>query len=169
MSSIEKPKNLPLGTGKEFLEKRKELTLPALEVKNTVLWVNPAFKNTMPFKIELGKQTNLGIFFTPLSEEDVPKNARHPKIMPEDIVGRSGLEGSVIFQDKDGHFYRDIDLKGIGKFLRSRQEYYVSPVEKDMENSQKAKGLMDREFAERDKLYSEKFLQADIRSHRVLA
>ena len=54
MDKFEKPKNLPLGTGETFAQERAKETLPALEVKNTVLWVNPAFKDTMPFKIEQG-------------------------------------------------------------------------------------------------------------------
>jgi len=170
MSNFEKPKNLPLGTGETFVQERAKETLPALEVKNTVLWVNPAFKDTMPFKIEQGKQTNLGIFFTPKPEEYPEEKARKPIIMPEYNMGRSGLEGGVIFKDNDGRLYRDVDVKGIGKFYKEYDTgmYRVGTIAAQGE-PRNAQGLMDYELALRDQKYSEKFLKAGIRTHRIIA
>jgi len=181
MSNFEKPKNLPIGTGGEFVNERVKETLPALEVKNTVLWRNPAFKDTMPFKIERGKQTNLGIFFTPKPEEYPEEKARRPVIMPEGYKGRSGLLGTVIFQDRDGQLYRDVDIKGIGKFQKPDQESILGAMTGTgnfgvgttghikKTGAQEAEGLMDYEFALRDTNYSEKFLKAGIRTHRVIS
>lgn len=177
MSSIEKPKNLPLGTGETFAQGRAKETLPALEVKNTVIWVNPAFKKDMPFNIELGKPTNLGIFFTKKPEEYPKEKERKPVIMPEYSQGRSGLLGSVIFKDADGNLWRDVDAKGMGRFIVISKPLpktvettrSVGKIFQDPENPQKAAGLMDYEFALRDKNYSEKFLKAGIRTHRVVA
>ncbi len=45
-------KELPIGIGKAAEPKE---TLPAVEVKNRVTWVNPAFPEA-PFKLKIGAQ-----------------------------------------------------------------------------------------------------------------
>lgn len=164
-------KQFPVGAGEEFVEKRKELSLPAVEIKNKVLWVNPAFKEA-PFKLEKGKQTKLGMFFTPPRPADKQqKETFKLSIMPEEGAGRSGLIGSVIFRDQEGRLYRDVDIKGIGAFeKRWNDSYAVTEIQQhDYHDSNEALGLMDYGHALRDQEYSEKFLKAGIRTHRVLA
>src|SRR3989338_1089236 len=157
---------LPIGSGHELASKRREAILPALEVKNTVIWKNPAFPE-LPFNIQLGKQTQLGVFFTANPAVYTNEKVRTPAIMPEYQKGRSGLMGSVVFQDREGHLWRDVDAKGIGHVEGKK----ILPVsqEASMGDSRKYLGLCDYEFAERDRNYSEKFLKAGIRTHRVVA
>lgn len=101
MENFEEKKQFPTGTGEQFLEKRKELRLPAVEVKNTVIWVNPAFREA-PFKLKQGTQSPLGIFFTPRPEAYSDEEIRNSFVMPEDDIGRSGLLGEVVFRDREG-------------------------------------------------------------------
>ena len=68
--------SIPLGKVVE-LEKNKE-TLPAVEVDNEVVWINPSFKDTMPFSMEIGKRTGLGIFLHPGSPEKNFQVEVHP-------------------------------------------------------------------------------------------
>src|SRR3989344_3894113 len=160
---------LPIGSGKEIISKRRESTLPALEVENTVIWKNPAF-NVLPFKIELGKKTPLGVFFTPDVKQYPEEHTRQMTVMPEYQIGRSGSWAPVIFRDRDGNLWRDIDIKGIGHFTSAGTIVRIEKDELDLEDDpRKYKGLMDYEFAQRDRNYSEKFLRAGIRTHRVIA
>ncbi|MBI2640061.1 MAG: hypothetical protein HYW90_04215 [Candidatus Sungbacteria bacterium] len=167
MENTEKGKNWPVGTGEKFFKERAKERLPALEVKNTVTWVNPAFKEA-PFRLKLGKPTDLGIFFTPQPEEYPEEKVRKPIIMREWGKGRSGLLGSAVFRDKESRLYRDVDVKGIGVFQRNPTAVLdVQP--KSGEHAHEAFGLMDDDYARIDRNNSEKFLKAGIRTHRVVA
>lgn len=164
-------KQFPVGAGEKFVEKRKELSLPAIEIKNKVLWVNPAFKEA-PFKLQKGKQTKLGMFFTPRVFDSQLREYKNLVIMPESSEGRSGMIGSVIFRDKEGRLYRDVDIKGAGAFSKSVlvEEYMVDNSQHDRyrDKDDEARGLLDFGYALHDKEYSEKFLKAGIRTHRIL-
>ncbi|KKS37763.1 MAG: hypothetical protein A3G49_05570 [Candidatus Sungbacteria bacterium RIFCSPLOWO2_12_FULL_41_11] len=173
MNNFEKSKKLPVGSPDfEKARSKEQYRLPALEVKNTVIKRNTAFPE-LPFKFEVGKQTPLGIFFTKNSEKYQEKK-RRPVIMPEDSTGRSGSFGPVIFKDREGRMYRDVDAKGIGYYYKETLEenYVIENTKRDdpLDNGdpRKAPGLMDYEFALRDMNYSEKFIHAGIRTHRVL-
>lgn len=159
-------KNLPVGTGEKFQEERRKETLPATEVRNTVVWVNPAFKEA-PFELTLGKETKLGLFFS-------PQPSREIIVMPEpgSGEGRSGLIGSVVFRDKEDRLYRDVDIKGMGFFVEIVGAESYERDTRDIRpgrGPQEMMGLMDYELALRDRNFSEKFLKAGIRTHRVLA
>ena len=163
----EERKSLPIGSGEKIVKVREKLTLPVESVKNTVVWVNPAFPEA-PLKLRLGRPTELGVFFTPTVQKD-GKESKNLKISPEWSEGRSGLLGSVIFQDKNGKLYRDVDLKGVGFFRDVFGKYKVAELKKDKSNPLSAAGLMDYQLALRDQSYSEKLNKAGIRTHRVLA
>lgn len=173
----------PLGVGAEFsAARKKEFTLPAVEVAHTVVWVNPAFKATMPFQIEaaVGKPTRLGFFFIPETKANAEATRSVP-IAPEQHKGRVGLLASVVFEDRDGIRYRDVDAKGMGAFVAGVSGYEVVKVERAFDprsgwgrlaratDPRMALGLLDYEFALRDKDFSEKFIRWGIRTHRVLA
>lgn len=172
-----KQKEYPSGIGKEIIEERKKLALPAFEVKNSVTWVNPAFKGSMPFDLHLGRSTNLGVFFMPneglLYEHEHREARKKITLLPEIDTTRSGQWGSVIFRDKDGRLYRDVDAKGVGLV-----EFYsnANPMAREIRQDQEktnyqektSLGIIDYNFAERDRRMSEKFIKAGIRTQAVL-
>ncbi len=171
-------RQLPTGIGGEKLKENRE-TLPAVEVANEVSWVNN--KMNLPFDLRVGEPTKLGMFLTPNPQED-------QSTFNLEVSGshtRSGILGRVIFSDKDGRLYRDIDLKGTGFIQRDLSfnwenvEIKVAPVEGHYgETSGKrsefsyfggSTGIANQELIRRDVNYSEKFLKAGIRTHRVIA
>lgn len=160
---------LPIGLGKEFLDERKKDILPAIEVKNEVIWINPAFEEA-PFDLKEGQQTKLGMFFTPKPAKHSPEDIRDLMVMPETTAkGRSGMPGSVIFRDREGRLYRDIDMKGIGlSRIDARGKPYVGVIHPTGEEAG-TWGIVDYEDAVIDRDMSEKFLAAGIRTHRVVA
>ncbi len=165
-------KEFPLGSP-EFVEKRHELELPAVEVRNTVRHVNPAFKE-VPFRIEEGKPTPLGLFFTPDEEKHDPESVRHMVIAPEWRSGRAGSLHPVIFRDTDGNLYRDVDVKGMGAFRRhtpDKGSFYVrepGPVEDHDVTYASTYGILDRRVAEYDEKRSEELIRAGIRTYRII-
>lgn len=160
---------MPTGIGKELWDERKKETLPATEVANTVLWINPAFKGRLPIDLVEGKQTKLGMFFTVQKADGGDRNL---VIMPEteSEAGRSGLIGSFIFEDESGIIYRDLDAKGVGHFsYKGENKFAVAEVHPRPQKSKEAWGLMDWGYAITDREFSEKFVAAGIRTHRVVA
>jgi len=152
-------KILPVGLGKEAESKE---TLPAIEVANEVSWVNPAFPEA-PFDLKKGKSTDLGLFLTPQPKEgsfSLGVSSEH---------GRSALLGQVIFKDKEGRFYRDIDLKGIGHVGGCVGKLKVNPVDFDHCSSERISGILDEGYVLSAVEMSEKFLKAGIRTERYLA
>ena len=162
-----KTEKLPLGIGQEFKSERNKDRLPAVEVNNKVLWVNPAFKEA-PFKLEEGKPTNLGFFLTNIHGAKATEKTHTLIIMPEIEEGRSGLIGSVVFQDDEGRMHRDIDIKGMGRFQTNPGGSSVAPV-RPRRKEREASGLHDYLYALRDRKFSEEFLKAGIRTYRIVA
>lgn len=159
-----------LGINESFKQERLKNTLPALEIKNSVNWINPAFEATLPFDLKNGKNSDLGIFLTPNPQEYPEEQAKQMVVMPEKISGRAVSLDNTSFQDKDGNMYRDIDLKGTGTFLRTPDGgYVVGEVSKRLNDPKQAKGLQDFNIANADKDCTEMFLEKGVRTHRVLA
>lgn len=156
--------------GKEIA---KELDkLHALEVENEVVWVNNNIE--FPFNIEKGESNRLGMFLTPKLQKE---NSKPYHIEAKTGHGRSGILGRIVFKDKEGRLYRDVDLKGIGfssnLFMGIRTHMRVVPPEVDFDPSysggKKTMGILDRPFAENDIKMAEKFLKAGIRTYRPVA
>lgn len=163
---FEKPKlnkkEIPTGTGRESEPKE---TLPAVEVQNEVIWVNPDFPE-LPFDIKEGEPTKLGLFLTPRPKEgeknfDLKVAAEHR---------RSALLGRVIFKDKQGWFYRDIDLKGAGYSHITEDSIKVGRIQPHyLGDSNQACGILNLNWAKYARDMSEKFLKAGIRTERYIA
>lgn len=157
-------RQLPTGIGGEELKEGRK-TLPAVEVANEVSWVNN--KMNLPFDLKVGEPSRLGMFLTPDSQTG-------EKVYNLEVSGshtRSGILGRVIFSDKEGRLYRDIDLKGVGYNRRGKM---VGSVGSDIKWSNfgtwgGTSGIADQELIRRDVDFSEKFLKAGIRTHRVIA
>lgn len=154
-------KTVEVNNGIEVEEKIPE-TLPAVTVDNNVTWINEEFE--LPFKIEKGKPTELGLFFTPDPKEEKIKNI---EVMRRH--NRSGILGRVIFKDAQGRLYRDVDLKGIGfvSTFPGSKGIIVRPPEK-MKNYQ-TRGIADKYDVENDKGVTEQFLQEGVRTYRIIA
>jgi len=131
--------------------------VPALKLRNEVLWVNENI--LLPFDIKKGQESDLALFF---DKKGVPADFRLG-IRNEHF--RSGDIGKVVFRDKEGRLYRDIDLKGCGALRPLTMD--VMQWHKDEEG--RDFGLMDRKDAENDTKYSELFTKEGIRTHRSLA
>lgn len=166
MDKEPKLNKIPVGTGRESEPKE---TLPAIEVANEVIWVNPSFQE-LPFNISQGDSTNLAMFLTPGSQGEGVFNL---KMIKEH--GRSGLLGAVIFKDSDGNLYRQIDLKGCGHSITREDlhsfgkfDYSVQTIGR-REKEKDALGILDRGWAEHAKDKSEEFLNEGIRTERYIA
>ena len=168
MDMFEKKSGLITGLGEigHFdLEK-----LPAIEVKNEVVWVNGNVE--MPFKFEEDKSSKMGVFLTPEPNEQEP--IFHVKVMDNHF--RSALLGKVIFRDKEGNLYRDVDIKGMGPISPPSSDDPLLMVESieagSARNIAKGKtpwGFLDWGFAETDRDMSELFIKKGLRTHRALA
>lgn len=168
-------RQLPTGIGGEKLKEDRE-TLPAVEVDNEVSWVNNNLD--LPFDLKVGEPTSLGLFLTSkilISDSSFPI---------ETSMGhsRSGLLGRVIFKDKQGNLYRDIDAKGLGYSTISYQEgeQKVGKVKK-AESDGTARsttggwytkgtlGILNDSLARRDIRFTREFMKAGIRTHQPIA
>lgn len=150
--------NLPLGIGGREL-KKNSVELPVVHIDNEVLWVNEDME--LPFKMEKGKPTDVVGFLTQAKEhkmESVTKLETHSEHQ------RTALIGRVIFKDKQGNLYRDIDQKG-GGYVRNKE---VSNLTISFVSSSSF-GILDRRWAETDKRMSEEFINHGIRTYRVTA
>lgn len=144
----------------------------AMEVKNRVLQVNEKLK--FPFKLTVGESSPLGML---LSLDDTQESNESDFMLGvKEGHYRAGDIGKVIFEDTGGRKYRDIDIKGSG--LLSGGEMFedesgqLTPVQWRTgfyENVPDVRGLMDREDAEHDAIWSEKFTEWGIRTHRCVA
>lgn len=164
----------PTGEAKELSqltqEKWQEHLLLFSGVKNKVLEVNPDVYT--PLKLEEGKPSPLGLFAAEALKEkpkELPEGKHALEVWREH--GRTAILGRAIFKDKEGRFYRDIDLKGIGAVrdvdLGTRPG--IPGIMPGYHQETKHRGLLDKESAFYDYQMSEKFLAAGIRAPRVLA
>ncbi len=159
-------KFIPTGIGGEKLKEGAEI-LPAIGVDNEVVWVNKKVK--IPFDFKVGKRSNLGIFLTPDSKTN--ENKFHLEVSK--LHGRSGILGRVVFEDKEGRLYRDIDIKGsgYGQDLGIGMEVVEPSIYYGDESypGGKTLGVLDKSYAETDIDMTEKFLRANIRTYRSVA
>lgn len=81
---------------------------PAIRVENTVLWVNREI--ILPFNIQEGKPSSLGVFLVN------PQEGIQPKLQlgVDNVHHRNGFLGEIIIKDTSGNLYQDFDLKGVG-------------------------------------------------------
>lgn len=159
----------------EYANQRwREHLVQLTPVRNTVLWVNPAFEG-LPFSLEEGKPSDLGLY-ADHSFKKKPSTIRDGKVLGEAWAdhGRSIILGRYSITDKDGYEYRDVDLKGVGHF---KPTYYpskgVSMELRDIgwqtEFDWNWTGLFHKDIAEYDRDMNEKMLSAGVRTPRCVA
>lgn len=153
-------------------EKAEVKKLPAVEVKNEVLWTNK--KVAMPFNFEEGKSTKVGLFLTPKPQEG--QSVFEVEIMDDHF--RSALLGRAVFADKKNSSlrYRDVDLKGGGgldalslEVEKNAPHSWDPEAENRFRREETPWGFSDQWWAEKDRDLSEFFLKKGLRTHRVLA
>lgn len=174
INKFEKPKEIPMGIP-EKAETAIEMRLPAVEVKNEVVWENKDVQ--MPFSLKEGEPTKIGVFLTSSPE----KSGIDMNIKVMDNHFRSALLGRVIFQDNEGRLYRDVDIKGAGPLQRdffrkdigAKDYIFVEKMApqsaKENKRGETPWGFADWGKIEIDRDQSEFFLEKGLRTHRALA
>lgn len=175
-------KQLPKGEAEalkeQAIEKWKERLLIFAPVANTVILVNPDLN--LPFSIEVGKSAAIGLFAeSALNEKpiDIPPGKRVLQRLPTHM--RSALFLSEPFSDKDGEWYRDIDIKGVGylglptQLSESRIAIVSTPGKRkakpDEDGRYERYGLLDKPTVLYDYEWEKKFTKAGIRTVKTVA
>src|SRR3989344_1212293 len=164
---------LPTGEAKKLGElvsrKWQEHLLLFSQVKNRVLEVNPDIY--IPLKLEEGKSSPLGLFAEASLKRNpgvIPERKQTLEFWPEHQ--RSATLGRIIFGDKQGRIYRDIDLKGIGYVKKESFSSNIAKVLRPGEYTESGRmGLLQEDMALFDRQMTEEFLKAGIRTNRVIA
>lgn len=143
-------------------------------VKNKVREVNPDI--SMPFKFKVGEPSPLGLFaYSTLVQSESNVLLPNRRLLTcWAMHQRSALLGRVVFSDNSGKtLYRDIDLKGIGWIMSYNQDDLGTAIEEIGPVGERPDGgfygLLDSTTALFDQRKSEEFVDAGIRTHRVLA
>lgn len=179
-------RRIPIGRARDLESKRE--VLPAIEVKNKVLWVNGNL--ALPFSLEVGHPTKLGMFLSSQTERvqdkvftlfghsivvgrtRVVEPFREMEVKP--WHGRSALAGRVVFSEKsdgqDPQLFRDIDIKGAGRVTyggKNSDKLVVGEIRKMDDGG--ISGLLEQQTAYYDATIAEQFKDYGIRTHRVVA
>ena len=165
---------LPIGLDSKLQSSTE--TLPAIQVKNRVEWVNSDLE--LPFNLQTGKSTDLGFFLT----NKIKSGEQSMGFEVKAHHGRSALFGRVIFGEKQGtgdkeerQLFRDIDIKGLGYSVfqitpaRDEMLHSVGDVRIHDRNIKQSMGILNSRNAYKDKEFSEIFRRYGIRTHRVVA
>ncbi len=160
--SLEFPSNkVPLGEAKKLNDAKN--TWSTTETKNEVVWVNNQID--FPFKINVGERTNLAALLS-LDKSDTRE------VELEKDHTRSAILGRVIFRDKQGNFYRDVDLKGIGLSIWVDGipiGTTTDDIDKPRLRPGEVPGLQRIEAAHYEADFAEKLVKIGIRTSRVIA
>lgn len=163
---------LPTGHGTKLNNKRENL--PVVPVKNEVLWVNTNLDT--PFSLEVGKPTDLGLFFTSnIENESTVKN-----LEVESLHNRTALLGRVVFGEKtkgpSRQLFRDIDIKGLGylKYFQDDKDpkinkFVVEKIQPKHISRGQSFGISTLDRANKDKEFSEVFNNLGIRTYRIVS
>jgi hypothetical protein len=161
-----------LNLNKETSEPKDTLLLFE-KVKNKVAYVNDEIN--APLKLEKGEESPLGLFAKAAfdKEHELKPDEQRLESWPEHH--RSALLGKVIFNDKDGRLYRDIDVKGIGYINRNqvlepgKRYSTIGEIPKIYMGTGEYGGFLKREEAFDEHIAQEKLLEAGVRTGRTLA
>lgn len=165
----DKRREIPTGKGGEVSKAMQEYLVLFEKVKNKVAFVNPGFsdpekKLNLPFKLEKGKESPLGLFVKATFAEGYTLKKDEQLLESWPVHRRSALLGRVIFSDKEGRFYRDLDIKGSGYVVEGKVGVPGEPIGED-----EYSGLLGDETAHDECKTQEEFLKEGIRTVRTLA
>lgn len=137
------------------------------QVENIVLRTNPDV--FIPLQLKEREPSPLGLFVE-ASLTKYPTKAPKKKFLLEfwPQHRRSAILGRIIFSDKEGRKYRDVDLKGIG-FIYASENEKLAKVGELSKRTSGVQGLLSQEDALLEWKISEKFLKKGIRTPRNLA
>lgn len=171
----EKKFELPTGKAreltKEYWQDIHEHLLLFDKVDNRVIFANDEV--FFPLKLKEGESSPLGVFAEKALSKELENieqlsSEEKKKIMEAwPFHQRSALLGRIIFADKEGRTYRDIDVKGIGSLQwlgmgKARVSHLGERLDPGI------RGLLDEDMAFYDMQMSEEFTKAGIRTSRVL-
>ena len=159
------PEKIPIGKGKELIEVFKDYLFLFERVENEVLRVNPNVY--LPLKLEEGRPSPLGLFLKSAMVSNISRvlpEYQKLEVWPGQEHRRTALLGRVIFKDKEGRPYRDIDLKGIGHIEKGKIQ-----LPKISERVGAVYGLREKEYAIEEYELAELLLSKGIRTNRILA
>jgi len=148
-----------------MIHQEVEHKVPAVSVEHETSWVNDDVK--MPFDLKEGEPSVFGVFLSANPKE----NEVAINLSAVDDHFRSAIVGKVIFSDKEGNIYRDVDIKGMGAILPGGGGV-ESPVPNSAKNFSRGTtpwGYLDKQWAEVDRDMSERLLKRGLRTHRALA
>lgn len=176
LSQLENAPRLPTGEARKLgqlaNEKWREQLVLFSQIQNTVLTTNPNVHT--PLKLEEGKPSPIGLFAETVfyrEPAEIPSGSIALETLPKH--GRTALLGRVLFSDKEGNLYRDIDLKGIGYVTTPDLRYSFDRATVSQPGGNYSRGgrwgLLDREVALLDYQNGEDLINAGIRTVRTLA
>jgi len=128
-------------------------------VKNRVVEVNPYVLS--PLNLTVGEPSPLGLFSHSWTDGSAKKETHLMECWTRH--NRSSLLGRALFGDTEGRVYRDIDLKGIGHL--GFQKVLIPGSIRELQN---LNGLLDESSAYFEYQLSEEFINAGIRTNRVI-
>ncbi|KKS04251.1 hypothetical protein A2W45_01890 [Candidatus Curtissbacteria bacterium RIFCSPHIGHO2_12_41_11] len=157
---------LPVGEGQKLeqlvAQRLGDYLTVFTPVRNKVLAVNGDVYT--PFSLVEGKASTLGVFARCLVHDASGRISGCLNLETYEGHGRTAILGRVLFCDKQGRIYRDVDLKGIG----SVGPWGVSGPGHIREDGRR-EGLLDEDSAFYEWQVSEELLFAGIRTPKVLA
>ena len=167
MITYESLRNIPTGEAKKVAEiasQRSEQLVIFSPVANTVERVNSEIH--FPFELKPSLPTNLGRFAHKVYRE---QSLNRGDGLLEYWSGhhRSAVLGRMIFADKTGSHYRDVDQKGGGLIIGDLYATLIPPGEKLYNNTRG--GLLDFTDADHDYQMAESFHSFGLRVVRPIA
>jgi hypothetical protein len=158
-----KPLRALVGIGEGKLQEKR---LPAIEVANSVVWVNPDID--LPFKLKEGERTDLAKFFTANPEATQKTSSLRAHASHK----RAALLGRVAIKDREGNQWRDVDTKGTGYLYANQHTPLGVRDPRDPHaglDSSQTPGIARMEDAIWDRDKTELFLRNGIRTYRIAA
>lgn len=157
-----------LNLEKKISQESENSLLVFEKVRNEVVYVNSEI--IAPLKLEEYQESPLGLFAKAALAKGYELKPDEQRLESWPEHRRSALLGKVIFKDKDGRLYRDIDLKGIGYIGKNK----VLEPGKNISTIGRRGGIEIAGFLKSEEAYKERdmqenFLKAGIRTARTLA
>lgn len=147
-------------------DSRSEQHLSVVRVSNEVEWVNPDMN--LPFDLSSGTSTDIAVMVIP---------NHSPLEKDTEVLGlyghhRSVLLGRILFTDKQGVTYRDIDSKGSGYVdvaVWGNKQLAGHGTDGEDFRGTRGKGLLELGSAHMDQAFGEIFSEAGVRVARAIA
>lgn len=165
--------SLGVGSGPEL--EQKSLQNPSrrlvfLPVENRLIELNEEI--LFPFDLTVGESTPFGLYAFCRAEDigDVYSGLlKRTEMETLSQHNRTALFGRILFSDKAGRVYRDIDLKGVGMFGKNlNHSNQTLHLPGGATGSGDVLGFAEKDWILHDYQVSEELLGLGVRTHRVV-